>query len=221
MLHNLIVKLGLLVLLTSLVGCGTQSSSLPDSSVPTVPPPSPTTTLQAPTTPSKPLVIGDISDKPAKKVAQIQPLADYLATHLTDFGTGIGEVKIAPDMQTMVHWLQSGEVDLYFDSPYPAMVISDQSGAQPILRRWKDGVADYHAVIFTRTDSGLSSMSDLKGQMVGFEDSFSTSGYLLPAATLLETGLKPVEQKGRMLLCPKMRLAISLLAMIKIQSSGC
>ncbi|MDJ0705994.1 MAG: phosphate/phosphite/phosphonate ABC transporter substrate-binding protein [Leptolyngbyaceae cyanobacterium MO_188.B28] len=140
------------------------------------------------------IVVGDVSDEPAKKIVRYQPFADYLALQLDDIGIGIGEVEIAPNMETMADWLASGKVDVYFDSPYPAMIVNNLSEAQPILRRWKKGVEEYHTVIFTRSDSGVKTLDDLKGQMIAFEDPSSTSGYMLPLSHLVEAGLQPVEK---------------------------
>lgn len=136
------------------------------------------------------IVIGDISDEPTKKIEEYQPLADYLGAALNQ----VGEVKIAPDIETMAQWMASGEVDLYFDSPYPAMTVSDRSGARPILRRWKEGISEYHTVIFARQDSGLVSIDDLRGQLIAFETNFSTSGFMMPLAYLTQAGLHAVEK---------------------------
>lgn len=141
---------------------------------------------------SRPLVLGDISDDPTRRIRRTQPLADYLAANLADLGITGGEVRIAPDLDTMIDWIKNGEVDLYFDSLYPAMLISDATGAQPILRRWRDGVAEYNTVFFARQDSGFTSLDDLKGHIIAFDEETSTSGYMVPLAYMVEAGLSAV-----------------------------
>jgi phosphonate transport system substrate-binding protein len=184
MTRKLLTTLAFLSTLIALTCCGAQP-----------PPTSESPTATAPAV-AKPIVVGDVSDAPAKGLKSYQPMADYLAAHLGTFGFTIGKVKIAPDLETMARWIKAGEVDLYFDSPYPAMIVSDESGAQPILRRWKGGDAEYDTVFITRANSGLTSLASLKGQLIGFEDNYSTSGYLLPKAYLLQAGLHPVEVSG-------------------------
>jgi phosphonate transport system substrate-binding protein len=142
------------------------------------------------------IVLGDVSDDPVKKIEQFQPLADYLAAHLGEFGIGAGEVTITPTIETMAEKMRSGEIDIYFDSLYPALIVSEKSAAEPILRRWKDGIAEYHTIFFARTDSGIKSLADLQGKMLGLESPESTSGFFLPVVHLLQAGFNPV-QKGK------------------------
>ncbi len=153
----------------------------------------PTSTPSPSPSPTNSIVIGDISDEPVESISETQPFADYIAAELEAFEIGTGEVKIAPDMKTMAEWLEAGDVDVYIDSPYPALIVSQSSGARPTLRRWKDGIAQYNTVIFARADRGLTSLEDLKGQAIGFDEEFSTSGYLLPLGYILKSGFKAIE----------------------------
>lgn len=136
-----------------------------------------------------PIVLGDISDDPVEVINGAQPVADHLAAQLTEYGITHGEVKVATTTEEMIELLKNGEVDLYFDSTYPATLISDASRAQIILRRWRFGVEEYHSVIFAHKDSGITSIEDLPGHMIAMDAPYSTSGFLLPAVYLAEKGL--------------------------------
>lgn len=142
------------------------------------------------------IVFGDISDDPTEVINGAQPIVDYLASQLTEYGITGGEVRVASSTEEMVQLLKNGEVDLYFDSTYPATLISDASGAQIILRRWRFGVETYHGVIFASKDSGITDIEDLKGKMVAMDAPYSTSGFLLPAVYLTENGLTLIGKKG-------------------------
>lgn len=175
-------RLGWLALFVLLVACGGRAEETPAAA----------TTV----TEQRPIVLGDISDEAAETIKGTQPLADYLGAQLGDYGIAGGEVKIAADFDTMIQWIRDGEVDLYFDSPYPVLVISEQTGAQPILRRFRFGVEEYHSVFFVRADSPIQSLTELNGQIVGFEEEFSTSGFMLPLSYLLQQGFNPLEKAG-------------------------
>lgn len=135
-------------------------------------------------------MVGDIdANDPARKYEWLKPFADHVAAQLGAFDIDTGDVRIAADMPTMVSWLAAGEVDIYLDSLYPAMIVCERSGAVPILRRWKGGASEYHTVFLTTADSGVRSLEQLRGHMLALDDDASTSGFFLPVSYLRARGL--------------------------------
>jgi len=183
---NIVKKLLTSLVLLALVACANAVQDLP---------PTPTEKLATPKL-NHPIVLGDISDDPAEVIEGTQPLADYLASQLTDYGITEGRVKIAATVDEMSYLLSTGQVDLYFDSVYPATLVSDASGAHPILRRWRFGVEEYHSVIFASKESGIESIEDLPGHTISFDSPYSTSGFLLPSVYLLEKDLNLVGKRS-------------------------
>ena len=178
--YSTVISLALTIF--GMVACSPPSSTSQNEISEATPPPAP----------EKTIVLADISDNPQKKIRRFQPLANYLAANLSDFDRGT--VKIAPDMETLIAWLKSGEVDIYVDSPYPAMLAMNGADAKPILRRWKKGQAEYFSLIFTIRDRDINSLSDLQGKTIALEQPFSTTGYMLPLGELLASGLNPIEK---------------------------
>lgn len=167
-----------------LASCGGQVANVP-TEIPT-----------AASTETHAIVLGDISDDPTEVIEGTQPLADYLASQLGDYGITEGQVRIASSTDEMAKLLANGEVDLYFDSTYPATLISDKAGAKIILRRWRFGVEEYQGVIFASVASGITSIDQLPGHMVSMDAPYSTSGFLLPAVHLMENDLTLTGKKS-------------------------
>ena len=139
---------------------------------------------------AKPLVIGYIAEDPSGEIRRLQPVVDYLARHLKEFGISKGEVMVIRSIHEMADLFKKNKVDLYMDSPFPSLAVSRLSGSKILLRRWRAGVAEYHSVIFAREDSKITSGEQLKGKLMGFEEPYSTSGYFLPKAHLLSLRFK-------------------------------
>lgn len=133
----------------------------------------------------KGIILCDISDEPISKIERFQPLADYISNQLTEEGYTFGEVRVAPDIDQLSAWFAEGKVDIFMDSSSNIIQIINNSGAELVLKRWKNGVETYHSVIFTNTETIIESLDDLKGSLLAFEDYSSTTGYMLPMGHLL------------------------------------
>lgn len=157
----------------------------------------PTPTPESEVDVTRTIVLGDIDqDDPLAKIEEFQPIADYLVEQLSDFGIGSGAVSIAPDLDTMINMMAAGEIDIYYDSLYPAMIIADATGARPLLRGWRGGEPIYRSIFFVLADSGISSLENLNGKLVAYDDRVSTSGYMMPTSHLISNGLNPVEKSS-------------------------
>jgi phosphonate transport system substrate-binding protein len=144
---------------------------------------------------AKPIHIGSISTEPAAEIKTFLPIAAYLAKQLQSDGFDQGKVLVARSMPEMAAFLKEGKVDLYIDSPFPALAVSRLSGSKFLLRRWKKGIGEYHSVIFATKESAINRLEDLKGKMIALEEPFSSSGYFFPKMALMQEGLKLVSKK--------------------------
>lgn len=145
------------------------------------------------------ITLGDIDEyDPAKKIKRFQPLAGYMADTLKQHGIQEGRVIIAKDVEQMAEYLTDGTVDVYFDSAFPTLAVQEVSGSRVILRRWKQGAPSYWSTYIALRDSGMVDLDGFLGKVIAFEDPASTSGFVLPAGTLIQRGfaLKQLDSLG-------------------------
>lgn len=141
------------------------------------------------------LVIGVIGDNVSKKTKRYAPLVQYLKAQLSDAGVKNVRTHIWPTSDEIADALKNGEAHLFIDSPLVAAKIAKQSDAKPVLRRWKKGIAEYRSVILVPTSSAVQTVADLKGKRIAFQERDSTSGFMLPADSILASGLSMVEKQ--------------------------
>ena len=73
-----------------------------------------------------------------------------------------------------------------------AYILASQKGcAEAELVSVRFGSAFYNGQIFTRADSGITSIADLKGKTFCRPDPLSTSGWIIPSITLKANGVDP------------------------------
>jgi len=123
----------------------------------------------------------------AAERAEFEPLTAYLSE-------AIGQkvvIYVAKDYGDLRTKMEAGAVDIGSFSPL-AYVDAERGGRIRIIAQSViDGSATYRGLIVARKDSGLKTLTDLKGKRFAFVDPKSASGYVYPRAMLVEQGINP------------------------------
>ena len=135
---------------------------------------------------AEPLKIAFIAyQNPDQLLESVAPVAEYLETAL---GRPI-KAFAATDYAGIVEALKAGTADVGFMGPLQYVIAHEQSGAVPILGEIYDGSPTYLSKIFVRKDSGIETLEQLEEKSMAFVDPLSSSGYLFPLETFVESGL--------------------------------
>lgn len=121
-----------------------------------------------------------------KLLKKYQPLADYLSKELH------AEVVISVAKDYKSHLEQTGrdELDISFLGGSPYVVITEKYGPKPLLVRYEfNNIPHFRSVFFTRNNSKINSISDLKGKKVVFGSKKSTLSTQVPYFMLMQAGL--------------------------------
>lgn len=136
------------------------------------------------------LNLGTLNEGIRGQMRKFEPLLTYLEDELEDIGISEVRLVVHPSTQLMAEAISRREVDIFIDSPLVVAKVAQLSGGVPFLRHWKNGHASYYSVIFTRVDSGIESIEDLRGRRVALEDTDSSSGFIAPVHMFLNAGLQ-------------------------------
>jgi len=129
-------------------------------------------------------------------ITRYKPFADYIEKK---FGVKV-EVFTASDYAGIVQALSGGQIHLARLGPasYAAGFIDSEGEIEPLVMNVEpNGGKGYHSVLIVRSDSPYKSIADLKGKSLAWADANSTSGYLVPNASLRDAGIDPQKHFGR------------------------
>ena len=145
---------------------------------------------------AKTITLGIVAPMNQKEVEEhFRDFVRYVARKLSSASAIEGRIVVAPTQSGLANLLTEQKVDFYMESSYPTYLINNVYGAgKLLLRRWKGGMAEYHALIFTKRNSETRRLEDLRGKIIAFEDPGSTSGHFLPKFFLSRMGFKLSEK---------------------------
>ena len=133
--------------------------------------------------------LGHLGDEAAQDIIARNQCLDYYVE--SAFGVPAKTFTFKDYAGTMQSML-GGNLDWtwFGASGYAGMYLEDPTAVVPIMTRMQPtGDLGYYSVMVARTDSGITSIEDLKGKHLGFADPNSTSGYLIPSIELPEQGI--------------------------------
>ncbi|RJG51548.1 phosphate/phosphite/phosphonate ABC transporter substrate-binding protein [Motilimonas pumila] len=142
---------------------------------------------------AQPFVIARISNNPAKTIARLQPMADYLAEHLGDYGYSKGKVIVAKDYSHLQTLVKQERIDWITESGWMATKLELTNLASAELIKWKKGHREYKSYILVKHDSPILELKSLQGKVIGLEDDSSMSGFFMPIIMLDDNGLEAVQ----------------------------
>ena len=92
--------------------------------------------------------------------------------------------------------LLANDLDLALAGPSEYLLLRGRAQAEPLIQVSR---SNYYSVIMVRADSGIKTLSDLKGQTISMHKEGSTAGHIFPMKLLMDAGVKPEELQIKML----------------------
>jgi len=138
-------------------------------------------------------IVNERPDQPDLALGQYGRLHAYLAGALAARGIRLEALAIAQSLDDMIGLLRAGKVDGVAEGVFPTLYMSGRERLlAPALLAWRKGQREYRSVFFTRSDSPIRTLADLRGRIVAFESPRSTSAFHLPRAELRAAGIAAV-----------------------------
>ncbi len=138
-------------------------------------------------TATTPLILAVHPYLPAAEIQKrFAPLAEYLSRTLGQPVT----VRVGQNYDKHIDAIGKDLVDIAFIGPAPYVKMLNKYGSKPLLARFETkGSPNLYGVIFTRRESPLQILKDLRGKRFAFGDPESTMSHIVPRALLIDAGV--------------------------------
>jgi phosphate/phosphite/phosphonate ABC transporter binding protein len=126
---------------------------------------------------------------PLESPAEMYRRFSALASYLGDLLHKPVKLKVALDFAEAVSDLAEGRTQAAYLTPSTYVLAKERCGAVLLAKALRGGKPYQHAVIITKSGSGIESLKDLRGRSFVFGDPNSTSSHIVPRAMLQEAGI--------------------------------
>ncbi|WP_202081070.1 phosphate/phosphite/phosphonate ABC transporter substrate-binding protein [Caldalkalibacillus salinus] len=140
------------------------------------------------------LMMGFVPSRDAEKIAtEVEPLEERLSEVL---GREV-QAEVMTNYAGLIEAMRTGRVDIGFLAPFNYVQAEDRANVELILKSERHGSVTYRAQYNVRAElDHIQSVEDLveeEGLVWAFSDYGSTSGYLYPAAQLMDLGIEDMQ----------------------------
>lgn len=130
---------------------------------------------------------------PDRILRMFNGLVSLLRARLAPAGIRVADIVIAADVEDLSQRLRDGEVDFVIETVFSSQLLRERSRClEPSLALVRNERREYRSIFFTRRDSQIRRLEDLRGRTLVLEALRSTSAFALPVATLERLGIDVV-----------------------------
>lgn len=128
---------------------------------------------------------------PTKTFQQWQPFTEYLSKKLNRKV----EIVVPKGFRKIKQSVVNKSVDIFFVNSFIFYQLKQQGKAEALVQMMNiDDSVLSRSVLFVRSDSGIESIKELKGEKVAFVSPVGAGGYLAPRASFYKAGIKTQTQ---------------------------
>jgi phosphonate transport system substrate-binding protein len=137
--------------------------------------------------------LGVMAEEPTRPDRLLRVYAGVLSAlraRLAGSGVGVGELLIARDVEELAVALGARRADFVIETAFPTFLLRRRLGSlEPVLVVVRRGEREYRSVFFTRRESPIRALADLRGRTLVLQALRSTSAFAQPRAELQRAGL--------------------------------
>jgi phosphonate transport system substrate-binding protein len=139
------------------------------------------------------LRLGVVAEEPNEPDRMLRVYGELLARlreRLAPANVEVGGLVIARDLDDLSQRIARGEVEFVIETVFPTLVLQERSRKlDPTLVVVRRGQREYRSVFFTRKESSVRALGDLRGRTLVLQALRSTSAFALPKAELERAGM--------------------------------
>ncbi|MEO8361549.1 MAG: PhnD/SsuA/transferrin family substrate-binding protein [Vicinamibacteria bacterium] len=135
-----------------------------------------------------------MANEPDRMLRVYADLLDELRKRLVPRNVRVAPLVIAQDVADLARKVKHADVDMVVETAFATFALEDQSehGVTPRLAIVRRNQRTYHTVFFTRKDSPVQKLEDLRGRTIVLQADRSTSAYAVPKAEIGRRGIRLV-----------------------------